>query len=175
MRTKIIPFCALVLTVTVGWSTGVDIAADMADSARQFLRSLDEADRAQANLAFDDDNRYDWHYIPRPGERKGIPYKALTAPQSQLAHRLMSSALSHEGMSKALGVMYLDQILFEIEGRAMRDAELYYVTVFGDPGAEGNWGMAGRRPSPVAESHRSGRRDHLHVADLHGGEPRSGT
>ena len=140
MRTKIIPFCALVLTVTVGWSAGVDIAADMADSARQFLRSLDEADRAQANLAFDDENRRDWHYIPRPGERKGIPYKALTAPQSQLAHRLMSSALSHEGMSKALGVMYLDQILFEIEGRAMRDAELYYVTVFGDPGAEGNWG-----------------------------------
>ena len=45
----------------------------------------------------------------------------------------MSTALSHEGMSKALGVMYLDQILFEIERTERRDSELYYVTVFGDP------------------------------------------
>ena len=37
-----------------------------------------------ANLAFDDENRYDWHYIPRMGERKGIPYKFMTVPQSQL-------------------------------------------------------------------------------------------
>ena len=140
MRRKIIPVALLAFVVSAGWSAGVDIASDMADSARQFLRSLDQEGRELANLDFEDDNRFDWHYIPRPGQRKGVPYKALTAPQSQLAHRLMSTALSHEGMSKALGVMYLDQILFEIEGRPMRDAELYYVTVFGDPSSEGNWG-----------------------------------
>lgn len=140
MRTKLVLVSSLAFLVSAGWSAGVDVASDMADSARQFLRSLDQEARDMANLGFDDDNRFDWHYIPRPGQRKGVPYKALTPPQSRLAHRLMSTALSHEGMSKALGIMYLDQILFEREQRAMRDSELYYVTVFGDPSSEGNWG-----------------------------------
>ena len=140
MRKKIVLVSVLVLVVSAGWSAAVDIASEMADSSRQFLRSLDEEGRGLANLAFDDENRYDWHYIPRPGERKGVPYKALTPPQGRLADRLMSTALSNEGMSKALGVMYLDQILFERERRPMRDSQLYYVTVFGDPSNEGNWG-----------------------------------
>ena len=140
MRKKIVLVSVLTLMASAGWSAAVDIASEMADSSRQFLRSLDEEGRGLANLAFDDENRYDWHYIPRPGERKGVPYKALTPPQSQLADRLMSTALSSEGMSKALGIMYLDQILFERERRPMRDTQLYYVTVFGDPASEGNWG-----------------------------------
>ena len=72
MRTKIALVFTLVLVVSVGWTDGVkDIAAEMADSALLFLRSLNSADQDQASLAFDNDNRYDWHYIPRPGERKG--------------------------------------------------------------------------------------------------------
>lgn len=140
MRAKIalIPF--LLLVVSAGWSNGINIAAVMAENARDFLRSLHMESRRMANLAFDDENRYDWHYIPRMGERKGMPYKFMTVPQSQLGHRLMSTALSHEGMSKALGVMYLDQILWEIERNERRDSELYYVTIFGDPSTEGNWG-----------------------------------
>ncbi len=141
MRAKIALVSALALVVSVGWTEGVkDIAAEMAESARHFLRSLNSEGQDQANLAFENENRFDWHYIPRPGERKGIPYKSMTAPQSRLAHRLMSTALSHEGIAKALSVMYLDQILFEIEGRPVRDSELYYVTVFGDPSSESNWG-----------------------------------
>ncbi len=139
MRTKIVLASILALVVSIGWAAvGKDIATDMAESAFHFLRSLDSESQDQANLAFDDENRYDWHFIPRA--REGLPYKSMTAPQSGLAHRLMNTALSHEGMSKALGVMYLDQILIEIEGRSMRDSEMYYVTVFGDPAAEGNWG-----------------------------------
>ena len=139
MRTKIVLASILALVVSIGWAAvGKDIATDMAESAFHFLRSLDSESQDQANLAFDDENRYDWHFIPRA--REGLPYKSMTAPQSGLAHRLMNTALSHEGMSKALGVMYLDQILFEIEGRSMRDSELYYVTIFGDPSGDGNWG-----------------------------------
>ena len=141
MGTRITLTSTLALVVSIGWTAGVtDIAAAMAESARHFLRSLDSDGQNQTNLTFDDENRYDWHYIPRPGERKGIAYKSMTAAQSQLADRLMSTALSHEGLSRALGVMYLDQILFEIEKRPVRDSELYYVTVFGDPSSEGNWG-----------------------------------
>lgn len=140
MRARIALIPILGLVVSIGWTNGANIASDMAEYAREFLRSLHFESREMANLAFDDENRYDWHYIPRMGERQGIPYKSMTVPQSQLGHRLMSTALSHEGMSKALGVMYLDQILWEIERTEMRDSELYYVTVFGDPSDEGNWG-----------------------------------
>ncbi len=139
MSTQIVWASILAFVVSIGWTAVVkNIATDMAKSATHFLRSLDSESRDQANLAFDDENRYDWHFIPRA--REGLPYKSMTAAQSGLAHRLMNTALSHEGMSKALGVMYLDQILFEIEGRSMRDSELYYVTVFGDPSGEDNWG-----------------------------------
>ena len=139
MRTKITLVFLLALVVSIGWTDGVkNITADMAESAYHFLRSLDADGQDQANLAFDDENRYDWHFIPRA--REGIAYKSLTAAQSRLAHRLMSTALSQAGLSKALGVMYLDQILFEIEGRSMRDPELYYVTIFGDPSSGDNWG-----------------------------------
>ncbi len=139
MRPKIAVVFILALVASIGWTDGVkNIAADMAESAFHFLRSLDSESRDQANLAFDDENRYDWHFIPRA--REGIPYKSMTAAQSTLAHRLMGTALSQEGMSKALGVMYLDQILFEIEGRSIRDSELYYVTIFGDPSSDDNWG-----------------------------------
>ena len=139
MRTKIVLAFTLAFVVSIGWTSGVkDIATDMAENAFHFLRSLDSESQDQATFAFDDENRYDWHFIPRA--REGVPYKSMTAAQSGLAHRLMSTALSQEGMSKALGVMYLDQILFNIEGRSIRDSELYYVTVFGDPADEGNWG-----------------------------------
>ena len=135
MKTKIALLFTLALVVSAGWTEGAkEVAADMAESAYHFLRSLDSESQDQANLAFDDENRYDWHFIPRA--REGIPYKSMTAAQSRLAHRLMNTALSQEGMSKALGVMYLDQILFEIEGSSMRDSEMYYVTVFGDPAAD---------------------------------------
>ncbi len=139
MKTKIALLFTLALVVSAGWTEGAkEVAADMAESAYHFLRSLDSESQDQANLAFDDENRYDWHFIPRA--REGIPYKSMTAAQSRLAHRLMNTALSQEGMSKALGVMYLDQILFEIEGSSMRDSEMYYVTVFGDPAVDDNWG-----------------------------------
>src|SRR5690606_5393491 len=34
----------------------------------------------------------------------------------------------------------LDQILFEREGRDIRDPDRYFVSIFGEPGAEGAWG-----------------------------------
>jgi hypothetical protein len=43
-------------------------------------------------------------------------------------------------MSKALGIMYLDQLLFEREGRDIRSPDGYYFSVFGDPAGDGAWG-----------------------------------
>ena len=65
MRAKIALIPILALVVSAGWSNGVNVAAVMAEHARAFLGSLHFESQRLANLAFDDENRYDWHYIPR--------------------------------------------------------------------------------------------------------------
>ena len=110
----------------------------MIDRARHFLVSLDPDQRDQAMFAFGDDERLNWHFIPR--DREGLPYGEFTPPQRRLADRLLGTALSHEGISKALGIMYLEQILYEREGRDIRDSDRYYFTVFDEPSSSGAWG-----------------------------------
>jgi len=124
---------------SIAWAQGATgIGADMAAKASVFLSALNATERSQANLGFGDTNRYDWHYIPR--DRQGLPHKAMSESQSTLASALMDTALSDMGKEKARGIRQLDQILFERTGRAIRDSELYYVTVFGEPADDGAWG-----------------------------------
>jgi hypothetical protein len=126
------------LVVSICWATAGDVGTEMIDRARNFLAGLDDANRDQASFAFDDDERLNWHFIPRA--REGLPYSELTPAQRRLADRLLASALSSDGMGKALGIMYLDQILFEAEGRDIRNPDGYYFSVFGDPADSGVWG-----------------------------------
>ena len=45
--------------------------ADTAAAAGQFLASLTADQRTKATIKFEDPNRFDWHYIPRPGRAEG--------------------------------------------------------------------------------------------------------
>jgi Protein of unknown function (DUF3500) len=127
------------LVASVAWTAGVKtVAEQMAEGARYFLSALDPGKRAQATFAFDDAERFNWHFIPR--ERKGLPYIGLTSGQRRLADRLVGSALSQSGIEKAFGVMFLDQVLFERERRDIRNPDRYFLTVFGEPAADSAWG-----------------------------------
>jgi hypothetical protein len=112
----------------------------MADIARAFLNSLTDEQRAQATYAFDNDERFDWHFIPKP--RKGLPMRDMTAEQKQLAHALLSAGLSQRGYIKATEIMSLDEVLRLLEnGKGpKRDPEGYFFTVFGEPSENGIWG-----------------------------------
>jgi hypothetical protein len=139
MRTRLALFACAALLVSVGWTAVFeDIADDMVDRARHFLSALDAAKRDQATFEFDDDERLNWHFTPV--EREGLPYQQLSRGERRLADRLIASALSRDGLDKALGIMYLDQILFERERRDIRDPDRYFVSVFGEPGERGTWG-----------------------------------
>ena len=139
MKIRIALFAGLVLAASIGWTAVTqDVAEEMIDRARHFLVSLDPGQRDQATFAFGDDERLNWHFIPR--DREGLPYGEFTPPQRRLADRLLGTALSHEGISKALGIMYLEQILYEREGRDIRDSDRYYFTVFDEPSSSGAWG-----------------------------------
>ncbi len=113
---------------------------EMAWAAGNFLSALTPEQRAQATFALTDEERFDWHFIPKP--RKGLPFKEMTSAQQKLAHALLNSGLSQRGYAKATTIMSLDQILTDIEqGKGpKRDSDLYYFTVFGDPGSNAAWG-----------------------------------
>ena len=126
-------------------------ATAMADGASQFLASLDVEQRQKAVFAFDDEQRFDWHFIPRP--RKGIPLKELDSRQRALASAFLRTGLSQMGYQKASTIMEVETILGALEAKAraaratpgagaaiVRDPDLYYFTVFGTPRAKQPWG-----------------------------------
>jgi len=114
--------------------------AVMAETAKAFLASLDPEQRARATFQFADDERLNWHYIPK--ERKGLPFKEMNAAQKHLAHALLSAGLSQRGYIKAVSIMSLDEILRVMENGTgpVRDPERYFFSVFGEPSDTGTWG-----------------------------------
>ena len=142
MRTIQLRLLALgvgVVLLTSAYSR-IQSAPVMADTARAFLNSLNDEQRAQATYAFDNDERFDWHFIPKP--RKGLPLRDMTPEQKQLAHALLSAGLSQRGYIKATEIMSLDEVLRLLEnGKGpKRDPEGYFFTVFGEPSDNGTWG-----------------------------------
>jgi Protein of unknown function (DUF3500) len=121
----------------------------MAAAAADWLASLSPAQRAKAGYPFPaDEERTRWYYTPT--ERGGLPLAEMDPVQQRLAHRLVASGLSEGGYATAATIMGLENVLDAREGwrrgydgRAVphrgRDPQLYFVSVFGDPGA-GSWG-----------------------------------
>src|ERR1700720_1780572 len=105
----------------------------MSDAAKAFLNSLTPEQRAQATFQFQDEERFNWHFIPR--ERKGLPLREMNSAQTKLAHALLSAGLSQRGYIKAVSIMSLDEILKIMENGTgpRRDPDGYFFTVFGEP------------------------------------------
>ncbi len=113
-------------------------ALDAASAAQAFMATLDAAAREKALYPLADEERFDWHFIPR--ERNGLPLSGMTAEQRAAAHDLLQSALSSQGYHKANAIIELERVLGVLEGRPeRRDPENYYVTIFGEPSAGGAW------------------------------------
>ena len=114
--------------------------ADMAQAANAFLASLSPEQKSKASFDFKDEERYNWHFIPRA--RKGLPLKEMDHAQRPLAHALLSSGLGQKGYVEAVTIISLEKILADIEKGSgpARDPELYFVSIFGKPDAKGTWG-----------------------------------
>jgi hypothetical protein len=116
----------------------------MAEAAQAFLAKLTPEQRAQATFRYDDPERLNWHYIPKP--RKGIPLKALDPAAREAARSFIATGLSKQGYEQAVNVMSLDDVLYLLETddwtarRQRRDPLNYYVSVFGTPDDRGEWG-----------------------------------
>ena len=125
--------------VAVVWARQADdVAGEMATDAKRFLGALDAEQQKTATIPFSDEERYNFHYIPRA--RLGMSYKDMEPGQRKVGLSLLASGLSRRGMSQALDIMYLEQILFELEKHPRRDPDAYFFTIFGMPGESEDWG-----------------------------------
>ncbi len=122
--------------------------AKMADAAQSFLATLDGDTKAKATFAYDDKERFNYHFIPlqdkeKKSTRKGLPMEQMTAKQKEAALSLLKSGTSASGYLKATTIMSLESILRDLEkdnGAMVRNPGWYFVTVFGTPSKTGKWG-----------------------------------
>lgn len=119
----------------------INASTVMTQAAQHFLASLTAEQRAKAAFTFQEDERLNWHYIPK--ERKGLPLLEMTMAQKALAHALLSAGLSQQGYIKAVTIMSLDDVLriMENDDGNRRNPEKYYFSVFGEPSDTGTWGF----------------------------------
>src|SRR5438045_2216305 len=59
----------------------------MAAAAKAFLATLTPAQRAKTVLAFNAEERFNWHYVPK--ERAGLPLKEMDERQRKAALALL--------------------------------------------------------------------------------------
>ena len=122
-------------------NTGASIS-EMAKAASIFLQTFSERQKAKIQFEFNEEERYNWHYIPR--SRKGLTLNEMTSQQIKDAFALLRTALSDTGFNKASSIIQLENILREVESRpsndTYRDAGNYFFSIFGNPATDKIWG-----------------------------------
>ena len=122
-----------------------ETAEAMKNACVRFLDSLTPGLRRKANLDFNSAERRSWHYFPREMfDRKGASLKEMNARQRKAAFKLLASGLSRAGYEKVTAIIDLEKTLGEIErllgkSRLVRDPQLYFFSVFGDPTTKQPW------------------------------------
>lgn len=151
-RLRLVAFAATVAVFTavalLGQSEPKDTAGKMQLAATKFLESLTPELRKKATFGFDDPHRTRWYFTPQQDKdkkftRKGVRLEELTAGQKTAAMGLLKTGLSARGYDQATTILTLEGLLAELEGprSAMtRNNGWYFVSVFGEPSATGQWG-----------------------------------
>lgn len=116
----------------------------MADAANTFLKDLNAEQRSKAMFKLEDDSRFEFRFTPRA--RTGLPLKEMTEPQRAKAHALLKTGLSMRGYTNATAIIDLENVLKAIEpprtgpNAIVRDPEMYFVSIYGDPAGKTPWG-----------------------------------
>ena len=115
----------------------------MADAANAFLRDLNADQRSKASFKLEDDSRFEFRYTPRA--RTGLPLKEMSEAQRAKAHALLKTGLSMRGYTNATDIIALENVLRAVEpartgaNAIVRDPELYFVSIYGDPSGKTPW------------------------------------
>ncbi len=124
-------------------TTHPEAAAQMAAACSKLLASFNAEQRAKATYHYMDGERVFWYYPPL--NRHGLALRDMTQEQRDLAFALMASGLTDKSYGQAKMIIEHENVLGPLEKEQgqvtfVRDPELYYFTVFGEPGGEEPWG-----------------------------------
>jgi Protein of unknown function (DUF3500) len=116
----------------------------MIELASALLDACTSQQRATFLRAWDDEDRTRWFYTPT--DHGGLPLTAQRPAQQQLTMRLVAAGLSEAAYNTVCTVIGIENVLGRLEqwerdwGRERgRDPGLYWLRLFGEPGAE-RWG-----------------------------------
>jgi hypothetical protein len=153
MKVERILLTALVLAVMGGLfaaQTAKDppVGQAMIAAANAFRKSLTPDQLKQCSFSYQDEERLNWHFIPR--ERKGLPLRDLEGEALKLAREFIRSGLTEAGYDQVLNIMSLEEVLYLLEANAenavrsqvreRRDPGKYHLSIFGEPAEKGLWG-----------------------------------
>ena len=155
---RILP-AVLLAFATIGVSTqqraapATDATSRAVAAAEAFLATLDQGQRAKANIDLNEKTRTIWSNLPvgttmqmGATERNGVRLGDMTPAQEKAALALVATVLSREGYQKAMEVTDADQVL-EVRsaptrkpGAAVRFGRaFYYVGILGKPSTTDRW------------------------------------
>ena len=166
-RRPAIELAILLLLCTIGVSTwqrpstplragtapATDATSRAVAAAEAFLATLDQTQRAKANIDFNEKTRTVWSNLPvgttmQTGatERNGVRLGDMTPAQEKAALALVATTLSREGYQKAMEVVDADQVL-EVRSAPTRKPgapirfgrAFYYVSILGKPSTTDRW------------------------------------
>ena len=111
-------------------------------SAKAFLASLDEKQRAAVSFAFNDEKqRARWSNLPvTMVPRAGLKMGELNAVQKKAAMELLAGALSRRGFEKVQQIVDADEVLKNNSAnKAMFGKDLFYIALLGTPSETEPW------------------------------------
>jgi hypothetical protein len=133
---------ALFLLIGLFLMHGIILGQDVVSLANRFISTLNEAQKTETVFAFDTEERYNFHFVPK--ERRGITFNDMSLTQQKLAFDLLKSCLGDDAFQKTNDIIQLESVLKELEKRKpedkWRDPGNYHFTIFGTPSSKTIWG-----------------------------------
>jgi len=115
------------------------LAGQMRSAATSLMSGLNGSQRELAARPFTDGTARRWLEY-RPQYRPGACIAGLDAAAVKAAHRLLATGLSEHAYAQAMSIVSLEEVLDRKEGWAHgRHSRDYWVSVYGDPGADEPW------------------------------------
>ncbi len=111
------------------------------EAAREFLASLDDAQRRETLFAVDDDEWRRWMNI-HLYDRRGAGFLNMNDVQKEAGYGLLEASLSPTGYNQARDIMKLDTTLGELRGDDFEwyGEERFWLTLMGEPDHDKPWG-----------------------------------
>ena len=124
-------------------SNGLTTVRNMNEAGSKFVESLDAQQRARATYPYLDGERVFWYYPPL--NRHGLALRDMDENQRGLAYALMATGLTDRSYEQAKQIIEHESVLGPLEKEQgivsfVRDPDLYYFTIFGEPGGSEPWG-----------------------------------